>query len=62
MPDPNPPAQPRPLRDWYEKRSPAVRALIVIAATTAINLFAPWAAPFLRPSATADTPAQVAPK
>lgn len=51
----------RPLRDWYEQRSPAVRALIVVAVTTALNQFAPWLTPLFR-ATTGEPPAVVQPK
>jgi MFS family permease len=46
-----------PIADWFGRQSPLVRALLVAVITTLINQFAPWAAPILRPPATAVDPA-----
>jgi MFS family permease len=54
VPAPSPPAG--PIADWFGRQSPLVRALLVAVITTLVNQFAPWAAPILRPPATAVDP------
>lgn len=54
-PAPTPPTG--PIADWFGRQSPLVRALLVALVTTIVNQFAPWAAPILRPPATAVDPA-----
>lgn len=45
---PEPPKPRRPIRDWYERQPPAVRAALVLLAATAVNQAAPWLMPLFR--------------